>query len=352
MKKLLIISENQFGYLMDNYYACKYLKDDIKITVLCQDTGNFKRNMDNVEVYYRKIKGNFLIKHLKFIIDCYKFYKKNSYDIVFIDKFRFSFLFSFLIENKKLILDIRTVSINKNKIKQWLNDLELKLNTKFFKNISVIDEKVALNLKIKKYFLLPLGSEKLVERTNEREDFNLFYIGTLKLRNIEKTIEGFYYFLKKCNAKSNYYIVGDGNNKEIDILLETINKYNIKERVFFLGRKEHSEIKELLLKSKVGVSFIPKTTYFENQPPTKTYEYLVNGLICIGTNTEANKKIINGSNGVLCDDNAVDFSKKLEYLYVNLKNYNQKKIQETSEKYLWKNIIDTYFKNMIKSILK
>lgn len=352
MKKLLILSENQFGYLMDTYYLCKYLNKELEITVLCQNENKKRRNLENINIIYKNIGNNFIFKHLKLIYECYKLFKIKNYDIIFIDRFRFCFFLTFLINKKKLILDIRTVSINKNKLKQWLNDFELKINTMFFRNISVITEEVALKFKLKKYFLLPLGAEKLIERNNEEKQFNLFYIGSLYLRNIEKTIEGFYYFIKKNRNHSIYYIVGDGNKSEIEKILTTIKKYELQNKVLFLGRKEHSEIKDLLLNSSIGVSFVPKTSYFENQPPTKTYEYLVNGMICIGTDTNANKKIINEENGVLCSDNAEDFAEKLEYLYVNKNKYNLCEIQEKSKKYLWKNVMEKYFLKMVDSIEK
>lgn len=352
MKKILIVSENQFGYLIDTYYLCKYLNEKLEITVLCQDENKKKRNIENVSIIYKNIGNNFILKHLKLIYECYKLFKKKKYDFVFIDKFRFCFFLTFLINRKKLILDIRTVSINKNKIKQWLNDFELKINTKFFKNISIINKEIALKFKLKKYFLLPLGAEKIVERNSKEKNFNLFYIGTLYLRNIEKTIEGFFYFLDKYKIESMYYIVADGTQEEIEKIMVTIKNYKLEKMVLFLGRKEHSEIKELLLNSSIGVSFVPKTSYFENQPPTKTYEYLVNGMICIGTDTNANKKIINEENGVLCNDNAKDFAQKLEYLYLNREKYDLCQIQKKSEKYLWKNIMEKYFCNILNTKLK
>lgn len=351
MKKLLIVSENQFGYLMDTYYLCKYLNNKLDITILCQDENKKKRSLKNINIIYQNIGNNFIFKHFKLISECYKLLKKENYDFIFIDKFRFCFFLSFLINKEKLILDIRTVSINNNKLKQYLNDCELKLNTKFFKNISIINKETALKFKLKKYFLLPLGADKLIERSNNKR-FNLFYIGTLNLRNIEKTIEGFYYFIKKNKTQSIYYIVGSGNKNEIKKILSTIEKFGLEKRVLFLGRKEHSEIKELLLDSCIGVSFVPKTLYFNNQPPTKTLEYLVNGMICIGTDTDANKKIINSENGILCDDNARDFSEKLEYIYKNIKKYDLSDIQKKSEKYLWKDVMENYFLKMIQELEK
>lgn len=345
MKKILIISENQFGYLMDTYYMCKYLKSKLDITIICEDNGKLKREMSNIKVIYKKLGNNFLFKHLKLVYECYKFCKRrNDIDIILIDRFRFCFFLLFFIKKEKVILDIRTVSISKNKVKQFLNDLELIISAKFFKYVSVIDKNIASKLRLKKYFILPLGAEEIITReNNDKKFFNLFYIGTLNLREISKTIEGFGLFLKKYKINSIYYIVGDGSKEEIEKIKKAIIQNNLIENVIFLGRKEHEELKEIYMKTSVGISFIPKTAYFNYQPPTKTFEYLVNGLICLATNTQANKNIIDEETGVLCDDNPKDFFIKLEKIYLNFSNYQLKKIQDKSKKYLWSYIVKEYY---------
>jgi nucleoside-diphosphate-sugar epimerase len=54
----------------------------------------------------------------------------------------------------------------------------------------------------------------------------------------------------------------------------------------------------------IGVSYIPMLKCFDNQPPTKTFEYLLSGMPVIATATNANKDIINDVNGVLINDNS------------------------------------------------
>jgi len=42
--------------------------------------------------------------------------------------------------------------------------------------------------------------------------------------------------------------------------------------------------------------------YYDCQPATKTFEYILSGMVCIATSTYENKKLINNINGVLCND--------------------------------------------------
>lgn len=351
MKKILFVTENQFGYLTDTYYICKYLREKLKIYVVCQDENKKRKDLEKIKVFYEKIGDNCILKHLKLIYRTLKIIKKEEIDILFVDRFRFCLLFLLFINNKKIILDIRTISISKTKIKRFLNDLELRLSVIFFKNISVINKETAKKLKIKKYYILPLGAEKLIENIKEKNEINLFYIGTLYLRNIEQTVEGVYYFIQKYKIKNmKYFIIGDGLEEEVSKLKEYIKKYKLEDYILFLGRKEHNEIKDILEKCKIGVAFIPKTEYFMYQPPTKIYEYLVNGLICLATSTEANKKLINSFNGKLCEDNSLDFFKKLEEIYLNIHSYSNIEISRVSEVYSWKKIVDNYFMKILKSL--
>lgn len=350
-KKILIITENQFGYLIDTYYICKYSKQKFDIYVICQDENKKRKNLTGIKIIYENIGQNFIFKHLRLIYKAWLVIRKEKFDIIFIDRFRFCFLLLLLAKNSKIILDIRTVSIAKKRISRLLNDLELKLNVKFFKNISVINQETAKKLKIRNYFILPLGAEKLIKNIKENNEINLFYIGTLYLRKIEETIEGVYYFFRKYKIENmKYFIVGDGSKDDINKIKEYIEKYNLKDKVIFLGRKEHDEVINILENSKIGIAFIPKTEYYMYQPPTKVYEYLVNGLICLGTSTEANKKLINDFNGKLCEDNSLDFFKKLEEIYLNIKNYSKIEISRNSEKYSWKKVVEEYFIKIIENL--
>lgn len=38
--------------------------------------------------------------------------------------------------------------------------------------------------------------------------------------------------------------------------------------------------------------YVPITDYYEYQPPTKTFEYVLSGLLCLATATSSNKEVI------------------------------------------------------------
>ncbi len=349
--KILIISKDQFGYLTDSYKYCMYMSDKYDITYLCIDWGLEKKYNDKIKIVYIENKKGYLNKFSYLLKETYKLCKENKYDKIFCIYFRLCAILSFFIPKNKLILDIRTGNVSKNKVKRNISDIELLLNSYFFKNKTIISTGLATKLRIKNYNLLPLGADIMINEDYKiYNKMNLLYIGTLENRNIADTLIGYKKYLYKTNSyeESTYTIIGHGSIEEENLLINTIIKEGLQKNVFFLGRKEHSELENYLRNSTVGISYIPMTPYFMNQPPTKTYEYIMNGLICLGTNTTANKEIINSTNGVLCEDNPEDFCRGLMNIKDRLDIYNIKKMQKTVENNSWELIVKNYLEPVLE----
>jgi glycosyltransferase involved in cell wall biosynthesis len=136
-----------------------------------------------------------------------------------------------------------------------------------------------------------------------------------------------------------YTIIGDGPKNESDELKELIEKLNLKEFVTIIGKLLHCQLKEYFDRSNIGVSYIPLRTYFDKQPPTKTFEYLLSGMPVIATKTTANSKIINPETGVLIGDRPIDFHEGLITLYRNRNHYDSQKIRKLNLKHTWENIV-------------
>jgi len=109
----------------------------------------------------------------------------------------------------------------------------------------------------------------------------------------------------------------------------------------------------ILSKHNVGVSYVPITPYFDVQPPTKTFEYLLAGMPVIATRTKENEKVINEYNGVLIDDTPEDFRNGLALLYerISANKFTSSRIIESSESYTWERIVRNNFKLYIESLL-
>jgi glycosyltransferase involved in cell wall biosynthesis len=231
--------------------------------------------------------------------------------------------------------------------RRFIRNLNIRLSSTAFESISIISEGLKQRFKLadRKTFILPLGAECLSTSEKNFDHFSLIYIGSLNSRRIHETIIGFSKFYHKYHKKIllKYSIIGSGSTKEIDNI-DNIIKINQLENVIFLhGRKPHTALAEFLDIHNIGINYIPVTEYFQSQPPTKLFEYLLSGLIIISTDTEENKKYTRESNGVLIDDNPDAFFKGLEYLYHNKQKFDSKKIIEDSLQFSWKSIINNIY---------
>jgi hypothetical protein len=88
--------------------------------------------------------------------------------------------------------------------------------------------------------------------------------------------------------------------------------------------------------------------YYDFQPPTKTFEYVLSGMICIATSTYENKRLVSHVNGVLCKDNSESFYHALKTAFLRRKSFDYTKIVSSLKFYEWSNIV----KNTLMPILE
>ena len=87
MKKLIIINPAQFGYHIDAYYYCKYLKDEFKIVYICWDHGRPLIVLNGVQVVYVSRLGNMINRTLHFLSTALNLIRDRN-AIVFIKYFK------------------------------------------------------------------------------------------------------------------------------------------------------------------------------------------------------------------------------------------------------------------------
>jgi hypothetical protein len=356
-KKLLIIVKEQFGYHTDSYKYCQYLKNEFEITYICFDVGEEKILEENINILYCPYSGSFLQRGIEFIQFCRNFIKHNEPDLIFTVYFQMVSLLRISLPFHKFILDIRTGSINKNIKKRKKYDRIMKYESLFFQNITIISKCLSekLNIPNKKSHILPLGSDILSYTDKNFDAMHLLYVGTLDSRDIHETIEGLSIFLETCEYDINdisYDIFGSGTIESETILKQMIIDKKLEKIVLFHGRKNHKELKQYFNRSNIGISYIPITDYFDCQPPTKTYEYINAGLVCLATATKENITLINSDNGTLCKSNPHSFAEGLMKIFKERKKYNSKNIRDSLKESTWDNIIKQnllyYLKEKVK----
>lgn len=352
MKELAILSKNQFGYHTDVQKWCQYLSSDYNVCVVCYDEQRPKIAFPGVKVCYAPIL--FGVRRLRplffLLISLYQSYVVKG--PIMIEYFKGCSVLVKILWWKRFILDIRTLSVAKNERDRLKENLHIRNECLNFKEVSVISTGIGKQLSLPqdiKVHLLPLGADTVSTSTKIFDKLRLLYVGTLSNRDIHKTIYGLQKFLysNESSIDVEYHIIGDGNDEDVSLVKKAINDCAISSKVFLHGFIHHDELKSYFDLCNIGVSFIPITPCYEDQPPTKTFEYILSGLFTIATATRSNREVINSSNGLLIEDNSSSFASALDEIVRGVERITDLSIRESLLQFTWENIIENYLKPIL-----
>ena len=349
--KIFFLNQLQFGYHIDTYYYCKYLKTDFNIVYVCWDHGLPKIEMPGVQVAYVSRKGSVSVRTIRFLHTALCRIKDKQ-TIVFIKYFKgMSLTLRLLRPRNPMVLDIRTGSVKKNPRGRIFFDARLKFETRFFKHVTVISQSLAKKLGIAhKAHILPLGADIISSTDKSFDSLHLLYVGTLFNRNIHITVQGFKKFYDEFKGRLplSYTIIGDGPGNETEELKTLASELDLSGVVKILGRVPHPELSPYFDTCNIGVSYVPLTDYFDCQPVTKTFEYLLSGMPVIATNTSENRKVINDGNGVLIKDSSDAFYSGLEAIFGHRGMFKGSEIRNKAVRHSWKNIVQDNLRPYLK----
>jgi glycosyltransferase involved in cell wall biosynthesis len=353
MKKLIFVNQEQFGYHIDTYQYCKYLKDIFTIVYICWDYNLPKIEMEGLKVTYVSRKGNILIRSLRFVGQALS-QMNDKQLVVFIKYFKgISLAVRLLRPGIPFVLDIRTGSVHKNTLIRRFRDVLMKFETRFFRNITIISKSLAEKLGIvEKAHILPLGADYISLSNKTFNRLDLLYVGTLFNRNIEVTIYGFKQFYETFQNQifMTYTIIGDGPKKEAHALRNLVSQYGLSHVVKVTGRIPFTDLDPYFNACNIGVSYVPLTDYYDCQPMTKTYEYLLSGMPVIATSTQENMLVINPLKGILVGDTAENFFSGLKTIVKKRRLFDSTEIRNDVIQYNWKNVVQNNFKVYLENI--
>ena len=338
-KKLIVLNTSQFGTLIDSYEWCIYLKEYYDITFISFNNHHKRMDVDGVEYIYLHRFNNPYLRGVWYILYTTLYCLFHGAPI-FIVYFKYCSIFAHLFPNRSHI-DIRTLAVSSDNIENKRNDLELQETVNKFKSASFISQGVQEKLEpiCERRYILPLGADPISIKNKDFSLKKMLYVGTLTNRNIITTIKGVELFVKKYpNIPISYDIVGDG--EDFSLIQKYIKEHNLSKYIKLYGKLPYDELAPFFDKCNLGISFIPIIDYYQYQPPTKTFEYILSGLYCIATKTKANTEIINGENGILIEDTEHAFLYALEKI-LNYNHINSEIIRNTlMEKYNWRYIVE------------
>lgn len=350
LKKLLIIDKHPFGTLTDVVKWCEYSKNYYDITLLCLDSKK-KLEMSHINIIRTRNFKNYFLRGLNYIITALVMIIRWKGPI-FAVYFPNISIIRKLIPWKKVHLDIRTLSVEKNDLKRAEYDNKLRSEALLFNSVSTLSTGIADKLNLNNIYYLPLGSDTISDIPKKYTDsIRLLYVGTLNNRNIIDCIHGVNNFIKQFpDIRIHFDIIGSGLDEETIKIVRAIEELELEDVVKFHGRIEHKGLKPFFDTANIGLSYIPMKEYYNYQPPTKTYEYLMSGLFCVATNTNENKKIITEGVGILINDNADSLTTGLKTFWDKRKSINYNNIINHCKDNKWSIVTPKYFIPIINRI--
>ena len=351
MEKIIIINTSQFGTLTDSYMWCKYLREYYDVTFVCFDNNLKKMDIDGIRYKYVNRFDNPILRGLWYIIYSV-FYCLTHNAPVFIVYFEHCDILPRLLPWRRFHVDIRTLAVTKDEEHNKVKDDRLKQTLKYFKSISYISKGVQkkINVCSERHYILPLGADPFSLEPKYWNTLNLLYVGTLTHRDIIKTVEGVKLYIEQTgDSDITYDIIGDGD--DYSLIADYIIQNKLIHNVRLSGRIAYDELKPFFEKNNVGISFIPLEDCYQDQPPTKTFEYVLSGLYCIATRTRSNKEVVTPQNGILINDTAADFCEALKTLFSQKSKLQSDNIRNTlTERYAWKAIVNKNIIPIIKNL--
>jgi glycosyltransferase involved in cell wall biosynthesis len=344
-RNVLIAHPCQFGYHTDPYMWAYYLSlSHHNVTYVCIDENKEYVEPKNIKIVYLPQKKTSLQTKLMFIRQLAKILNSNRFDILLLVYFPSISILSLLKTGKTpILLDVRSGTISASHIVTFCKDIMIFLERLCFTHYSVISEGVRKKLFFpKSSYILPLGAEEL--NTNrvfrDTQALNLIYIGTLRYRDIDKTILGLKKFIdNNPDVIINYLIISNTDYQKYPTIQRSVNELHLEPYIKMTGYVPYHKLPDYLKIANVGISFIPIIPKFDHQPPTKTFEYLLAGIPVIATATNANKQIINDTNGVLIQDTPESFALGIEKILHNFQYYDSHKIKQSICDYKWEAIV-------------
>lgn len=354
--KILIITRYSFGYQPLPYHWCLYLSEHYDITCLCLDDtlGREPISLKGVKTIYVHTEFGKLSRFISLLKESFRTIRV-GFDLCIVIYFPGCAIFKiFNPPSRKFILDIQSGAIGNSKTKRTLDNWMLRLEASFFRYKFVLSESLRGKLNMSSAHVVPIGAQTISHKERSFKRMDLIYVGTLQNRNIDKTIRGFsqFYVRHKDMVGMSYTIIGNGYKNEEEELKNLVCEEGLEGIVKIAGYVATNKMASFFDEANVGVSFIPLTDYYDVQPPTKTFEYLLSGMPVIATQTSENLLLVDDTNGILIKDTPEDFYQGLLELYAKLQTFNTEQIRARAQVHTWEHITTQKLIPFLNSVLQ
>jgi glycosyltransferase involved in cell wall biosynthesis len=375
--KILFIYNNAFGQYPIIYEYCTNLHDqgyEVSYIGVADEAKEFISE-EGIKIFHIAKKDAASVWRLASQIN--KRSKQIAPDLIHVFHFRWCCLLPLLsISFTKYLLDVRTLHVADSKGKHstftFLKNRITWFESQFYRHCIALttDIRKILSPSYKKIPVIPLGAnieklqppDKKIRRLALRDklsikngDLVFLYSGTLSpARKIDMILRAF----KEISSSDTWLIiVGDDKDDPQSIInLKKISiGLGIDRQTIFTGFIQYNNLIDYYLAADIGLCYIPQTSYYDLQPPTKLFEYMAAGIVTVATNTTANKNIITDRiNGYLSQDSTPELAQTLINVLKEYPRTSPLIINEayrTVQNFSWVHIIKEYIIPFYKKIL-
>lgn len=295
--KLLIVEQEQFGGLTDCVKWCQYLCDSYDVTHIGLRRTYHTPDLP-VHVVRVSTSGPRALRGLRLLATAYMRMLRHRGPVIVV-YFPHCIWLKRLMPWRRMHLDVRTMCVFADPAARAAYDAGIRAAAQAFDTVTAISPGVADAVRRADVSLLPLGADVISDSPkNYAGGMRLLYVGSLYDRHIDDTLRGLAMFRSKNpDADIHYTIVGDGPGTEKADLEALASELGLTDVVTMAGRVPYKDLGPYFAAANIGVSYVPMVDYYQNQPPTKTYEYLLSGLYTMATATTANCAIFGDASG-------------------------------------------------------
>lgn len=284
--------------------------------------------------------------------------RKHKYDLVVLggtpSRTKMIFWYPLFNPCRRFAVLMSTPSVNKEAWLRYFLDKLLQFNLLFFRNILVPHawpfERFSFPKAKARFY--EIGFQDYGYAAKDFSTLKLLYLGYIRGRDIDKTIEGIAIFIQtNPDAKITYDIAGKDDPEIAAKMKSAVSKFKLDSIVSYHGFLSNQALAELVKKSNVGVCFVPQNGVF-GYTSTKTMEYLIAGLPVLGTYGKFREEVINDTNGILHQDNPQAFADALEKVFHKRYTYKPEEIRATYLHLTMDEKIRSSFVPLLESIAK
>jgi glycosyltransferase involved in cell wall biosynthesis len=343
VKNITLISRHQFGYHTDFFYYAKYLSRLYSVRVVCLDSNLPKLEISNVEtVYIGEAARGRLLRYLLLAMALWREARKPGH-LMLVKYFLGVSLPLALSSKRNIIVDLRSLSVNRKTTIRFFEDGITKLEMRLFPKITVVSRALAKKISRENSRVVGLGGEApklgLGLRQRKLSEINLVYVGSVEGRDLDFVVRA----ISGSTRRESIFlkIIGNYDSEEGRKLVDLVTKLGLKDNVHFEGYLKGDLLEKAFRGANLGLVHVPPKMFYSCQPSTKLYEYWAYGLPVLVSDYGFDEQEIPPKSGYVYNYKVEALQELFETILDTNNTFDHDLILSLAGKHSWANVVTT-----------